>query len=203
MNKKLLILFQICALFLLLLLVNTIKRYSIMKHDIHTSRMPLEYSYNIDNIVNFNSVIPASKFEKANLVISDNAVDIILDGNFAIVDLSEQRDYLFSQGKSYQWYKVSTGGWLNTDYDSNSYPGVWRIVEERTEGLEPIYGSCLLLLDRYKDGYWINTSRALHGTDTPEILGLPMSLGCTYHQNVDIETVCSVLDVGDYVIYID
>lgn len=170
-----------------------------------TMTMKDEVFQSSDIFRDFNESYAKLKVELAQKVaIEKYGKELLEDGmKYAILDVSEQRDYVFVEGELYDWYMISTGEWSELSYDSKTYPNVWKIAWRADGGLDPLYGSCLLGLDVYSNGGWVKTGRALHGTETPEIIGTPLSLGCAYHRNSDIEKVCEVLDIGDYVISID
>jgi lipoprotein-anchoring transpeptidase ErfK/SrfK len=134
-----------------------------------------------------------------------------------VVDISEQREYLFEKGGSFiQMYTVSTGGTrvkVGTEVNDQGVTvpvyanramgeSVWRISEKLEGNLSPIYGPRLMMLDRLTRSGWIQTDVALHGTNEPEILGTPQSLGCVYHDNADIIPLYDMLAVGTLVVSI-
>jgi|GEM_PF-4291362 len=119
-----------------------------------------------------------------------------------LVDISEQRAFLFDKdGKYEKMYRISTGNKAeNRDIGS----ALWKIIEKREKGLPSLYGPRLLLLARRNaKGVFVPTTIALHGTDMPNILGYPKSLGCVYFHNRDILEIYPKLEVNDYVITID
>lgn len=200
----------LCQVFILIVIINRyyLNRYYITKlSDNSFSQNIKETNYGnlfvLDGINQIDEKVFEIKKSEAEFLISDKKVNVVFSGNYSIVDISEQRNYVYKDDKPYKIYKISTGGWLNTGYDSKSYPNIWKITWRQDEGLTPLYGSCLLGLDVYKNGSWLKTDRAMHGTDTPGNLGLPMSLGCVYHSNKDIEDICSFMDIGDIMITID
>ncbi len=118
-----------------------------------------------------------------------------------IVDISEQSAYVYNpKEKNFIDFVVSTGG---PEHYKRMTPAIWRIREKRETGLSRIYGPRLLFLSRMVYGKFISTTIALHGTDTPGILGTPRSLGCVYFRNQDILRVYSWLSVGDYVLTVN
>lgn len=145
-----------------------------------------------------------------------------------IVDISEQREYVYTNdGSLYGVYIVSTGSssvpvtMENTDVEAENNEGaeqegssisfedrswskgVWRVRWKYDGDLSAIYGDRLLMLDRYNNGGWYSTNVALHGTNEPEKLGTPFSLGCVYHKNADIIQLYEILSVGDLVVALE
>ena len=59
------------------------------------------------------------------------------------------------------------------------------------------------MMDRYVGGQWTETSVALHGTNEPEKIGTPFTLGCVYHNNADIIALFDILEIGTYVVAIE
>lgn len=160
--------------------------------------------YQIDfNYIQKNNEISEAKLKKASAlaVINEKNAPATLDKNYIIVDISEQIAYTFIDDNYVQKYTIASGDEKNPD--RRAYPNVWKIAYYRTEGLTPLYGPCLLGLDVYKNGSWNSTLRALHGTDTPEILGTPKSLGCIYFHNDDILKICDLYQKGDIVVNIE
>lgn len=133
-----------------------------------------------------------------------------------VVDISEQKEYVYSKdGELLYLYKVSTGAAAVRVADSPDDPdtdpeyqdrsmgeSVWKVVSKRDSGLAALYGPRLMMMDRYVSGRWIETDVALHGTDEPENLGRPVSLGCVYHDNADIIQLYDLLPVGTLVVAI-
>lgn len=158
---------------------------------------------NTVDISNLEEDIALTKKDEALRVLEKKINKEDLSNNFSIVDLSEQRNYLFKDGRFYTWYKVATGGFLSYDYDARLWADVWKIRAEQYDGLAPIYGDCILHLNVRSGDQWVHTNRALHGTNTPDIIGTPKSLGCVYHYNEDILEVCEILGKGDIVITIE
>ncbi|MBN1374428.1 L,D-transpeptidase [Candidatus Dojkabacteria bacterium] len=139
----------------------------------------------------------AEKLIDAKLKMENNKL-VMPFNNYAIVDLSEQREYVFSDETIYV-YRVATGA------AENPTPvGVWKIVKYYEDfELSSLYGPCLLKLNYFDGRTWIPTERALHGTNTPDIIGSPESFGCIYHYNDDILKICELFKIGDFVIVIE
>ncbi len=160
--------------------------------------------YQIDfTYIQKNNEISDAKLKKASALalINEKNAPVTLDKNYIIVDISEQTAYTFIEDSFVQKYTIASGDEKNPD--RRAYPNVWKIAYYRDEGLTPMYGPCLLGLDVYKNGVWNSTLRALHGTDTPEILGTPKSPGCIYFHNDDILKICDLYHIGDIVVNIE
>lgn len=165
------------------------------------------------------------KYAEALEMLDDAGVDLTSD-YLVVVDISEQREYIYEKGGTFvDMYKVATGAdsvyvpastdsgsdvaELEEGQDQGAYqdrsmgPSIWRVVSRVESGLAPLYGARLMMLDRLYKGSWIKTNVALHGTDTPEILGTPESLGCVYHSNVDIIALYDLIAIGTYVVAIE
>lgn len=158
----------------------------------------IDFTYIEKNIENSEAKI--KKMEALSLINEKNA-PVELNKNYIIVDISEQTAYLYVNDKFDRKYTIASGDENNPD--RKAYPNVWKISYYRDSGLTPLYGPCLLGLDVYRNGGWVQTLRALHGTDTPEILGTPKSLGCIYFHNDDILEVCDLFSIGDIVVNIE
>ncbi len=113
-----------------------------------------------------------------------------------VVDVSEQTAYL-QRKNGCEIFTIATGD--PRKGRAMSYT-VWRVASKRDQGLTPLYGPRLLMLDRRTpSGIFVKTFIALHGTNQPEILGEPRSLGCIYFHNRDILGIYDLLKVGDLV----
>ena len=68
--------------------------------------------------------------------------------------------------------------------------------------LKPIYGARLIYLDKYNDQtkQFIRTNKAFHGTNEPENIGKPTSMGCVYHYDHDIIDIYSFIPENTLVI---
>jgi uncharacterized membrane protein (UPF0182 family) len=113
----------------------------------------------------------------------------------SVVVLSEQRNYVFYKDKFLKRYIVSTGSKDRYEDDRRLRTGIWRLQGRLDTGLKEMYGPRLIGMYYYnpyrKD--WIKTMKAFHGTNEPENLGLPTSMGCVYHSNQDI------VEIYDYI----
>lgn len=118
-----------------------------------------------------------------------------------IVDISEQEAYVKNPNDNkFRSYTVSTGGPEPYKYMTEE---LWKVVRKMDSGLSAIYGPRLLLLARrLPNGNFVTTTIALHGTNTPEILGRPLSLGCVYFRNEDILQIYDVVNLDDLVVTI-
>ena len=158
----------------------------------------IDFSYIEKNIEDSEAKI---KKMEALAVIDEKNAPVELNKNYIIIDISEQVAYLYINDSFDRKYTIASGDENNPD--RKAYPNVWRISYYMDKDLTPLYGPCLLGLDVYRNGTWNSTLRALHGTDTPEILGTQKSLGCIYFHNDNILEVCDLYTVGDIVVNID
>ena len=162
------------------------------------------------------------KYNEAVAMLDVNGISELGD-YLIVVDVSEQKEYVYTgEGSFIDVYKISTGTNSvfvgnheeseedsgeeeeKSEYEDRTMgPSVWRVVSKRESGMAPLYGARLMMLDRFVGGNWIRTEVALHGTNTPEILGTPESLGCVYHDNVDIIALYDLIAIGTYVVAIE
>jgi hypothetical protein len=159
----------------------------------------------------------SSKFDKARKRLQRE-----ISENLVVVDISEQKEYLFNKdGKLLSIYKVSTGSSdpVRTEVcvendegeeecedewdDRQMTPSVWKIRNKLSGEFAPLYGPRIMMLDKRVGETWMTTQVALHGTNQPDMLGVPSSLGCIYHKNVDIIELFEILEVGDYVVAVE
>lgn len=131
-----------------------------------------------------------------------------------VIDISDQKEYVFDKsGLLNAIYTISTGSSevvvkaendqgeiVEVIEDRSMRESIWRVSYMREEGLPALYGPRLIEMDRYEAGTWIPTNVALHGTQEPESLGQPISLGCVYHKNADIIALYDKLEIGFYVV---
>ncbi|MEA3357042.1 MAG: L,D-transpeptidase [Patescibacteria group bacterium] len=146
-----------------------------------------------------------------------------------VIDVSEQREYVFdNEGSLYKRYKISTGSSMvlveeddeeSTNEESTSEESeeeseleyedrsmgvsVWKVRYKTEHDASSYYGPRIMMLDRYIDGHWVQTDVALHGTNRPDLLGTPWSLGCVYHNNADIIDLYDLIDIGTFVVAIE
>jgi hypothetical protein len=182
-------------------------------------------SYTLDAWEEPEALSYEPKYDEAVEMLDDAGIE--LSGDYLIVvDISEQREYIYETGGTFvDMYTVATGAdsvYVPASTDSGSDvaeledgqdqgvyqdrsmgPSIWRVVSRVESGLAPLYGARLMMLDRLYKGKWIKTNVALHGTDTPEMLGTPESLGCVYHSNVDIIALYDLIDIGTYVVAVE
>lgn len=165
-----------------------------------------------------NVLTYSQKFDKAIDLIGD----IELTEYIVVVDISEQKEYIFTKdGTFIEVYKVSTGSSdmvpaegepecddededCEIEYVSKEMgPSVW-IVRSKFDGpFSAFYGERVMMLNKRVGFSWVRTSVALHGTNRPDLLGTPWSLGCVYHENADIIELYELLEVGDFVVAIE
>ena len=138
---------------------------------------------------------------KSKLEYASKNFNVAKDKIKVIVDISEQTAYVyFKNDKTFKEFTISTGG---PQKQREMPEALWKITEKRDKGLTPLYGPRLLFLSRrLRNGQFIRTTIALHGTNTPQILGTPKSLGCVYFKNTDILKVYNTLQTGDIVLTI-
>lgn len=154
-----------------------------------------------------------NKYEEAVELLGD----IELTDYIVVVDVSEQKEYIFKKGGEFvAQYKISTGAdsvpVLKEDcddcedpyeYDSRSMTeSVWRVEAKYDGPFSAFYGPRIMMLSKRTGDYWVSTDVALHGTSEPDRLGTPWSLGCIYHNNDDILELYDLLEVGDLVVAI-
>lgn len=164
--------------------------------------------------VSLESSLYSEKFDAALVELGGMEVTDYL----VVVDISEQKEYLFTnEGEFVDMYRIATGAtsvYAGTEVNADgvSVPvyenramgvSVWRVSVKRDYNLEPLYGPRLMWLEKRVGNGWMETEVALHGTNTPEILGTPSSLGCIYHENADIIELYELLDVGTLVVAIE
>lgn len=119
-----------------------------------------------------------------------------------IVDISDQVDYVFEDGELVAAYFIATGSKNRFDGDRSMTEAIWKIASKKSGGMAPLYGPRLMLLSKWSSGQWVASNIALHGTNEPEILGTPQSMGCIYHSNSDIKELYPLMSVGDIVVTI-
>jgi hypothetical protein len=105
-----------------------------------------------------------------------------------VVVLSEQCDYVFQKGELKAKYIVSTGSRDRFKQDRTIREGIWRLGERIKDNLPELYGPRLIYLEAYNPlrKNFVKTVKAFHGTNEPQNLGKPTSMGCVYHSNRDI-----------------
>ena len=105
-----------------------------------------------------------------------------------IVEIDTQKNYLFYNDTLIDVFDVSTGS--KTRYRGNRElkEAVWRLGTRIDKNLKPIYGARLIYLEQYnqKTARFVKTNKAFHGTNEPENIGKPTSMGCVYHYDEDI-----------------
>ena len=119
-----------------------------------------------------------------------------------IVNISSQKNYLYYKDTLIDEFNVSTGS--KTRYIGNRElpEGIWKLTQRIETGLKPIYGARLIYLDKYNDQtkQFIRTNKAFHGTNEPENIGKPTSMGCVYHYDHDIIDIYSFIPENTLVI---
>ncbi|MBM4402272.1 MAG: L,D-transpeptidase [Candidatus Cloacimonetes bacterium] len=117
-------------------------------------------------------------------------------GFFVLVDVSENREYVFQDKKLLMENLVSTGS--STRFKSNCYTpiGEWRIIEKIKTAADSEFGPYFLRLAKWNGEKFAPTPLALHGTNEPELLGKPASHGCIRHENRIISHLAQILPIG-------
>ncbi|MFC1771142.1 L,D-transpeptidase [Candidatus Margulisiibacteriota bacterium] len=120
----------------------------------------------------------------------------------SIVDISDQKNYLFYKNKILLITSVSTGSKDRYKGDRTMFEAVWRLGEKVEKDLIPLYGPRLIYLEKYLPGSqsFIKTKKAFHGTKEPFNLGNPTSMGCVYHHNDVIKKLYNILPGNTLVI---
>lgn len=180
---------------------------------------PLSYSVSTDELDY------SEKFTAAYELIKDLDVGDYL----VVVDISEQREYVYkiegdikkaSAIDLERVYRISTGAdqvkqeCTEEDEEEECEDGykyvdrgmsqsVWQIRSKMEGPFGALYGPRVMMLNKKVSGGWTATNVALHGTDRPDLLGTPWSLGCVYHNNDDILELFEWLEIGDLVVAID
>ena len=119
-----------------------------------------------------------------------------------IVSINTQKNYLYYKNTLIDEFNVSTGS--KTRYKGNRElpEGIWKLTQRIETNLKPIYGARLIYLDKYnyKTKTFIRTNKAFHGTNEPENIGNPTSMGCVYHYDHDIIYLYSFIPENTLVI---
>ena len=105
-----------------------------------------------------------------------------------IVEISTQKNYLYYKNILIDQFDVSTGSKDRYVGDRTLPVGIWRLGKRIDKNLAPIYGARLIYLEKWDDESksFKFTNRAFHGTNEPENIGQPTSMGCVYHFDHDI-----------------
>ena len=156
------------------------------------------------------------KFEAATSYLDEKSMTF--SDYLVVIDISEQKEYVFRENGTFvSTYRVSTGAtsvYAGTEvneegvevpkYENRAMEvSIWRVKSKIDSGLPALYGARMMMLDRLIAGNWVSTEVALHGTNTPDILGSPESLGCIYHENADIIELYEMLEIGSRVVAIE
>ncbi|MBL6723090.1 MAG: L,D-transpeptidase [Candidatus Margulisbacteria bacterium] len=112
-----------------------------------------------------------------------------------VVDVHSQKNFLFYKNTLIDHFMVSTGSKHRYKGNREMREGVWRLSSRMNENLAPIYGARLIYLEKYnkEKQKFVRTNRAFHGTNEPENIGQPTSMGCVYHFDQDI------IDLYEYI----
>jgi hypothetical protein len=112
-----------------------------------------------------------------------------------VVVISEQKNYVFYKGKIIYVTTVSTGSKTRYKGDRTMSQGVWRLGDRVEKDLIPLYGARLIYMEKYISRLkkFVKTKKAFHGTEEPNNLGRPTSMGCVYHHNNVIKKLYRLL----------
>lgn len=162
-------------------------------------------NFTFPTIITWESLVQVMVSSKLAYELKNNKFKSFLQKNKnkikVIVDISEQVAYVYNpKQRLFVDFIVSTGG---PEPYKRMTPAIWQIGKKIDKGLSPLYGPRLLFLSRLVNGTFIPTTIALHGTNTPEILGTPRSLGCVYFNNKDILKIYPWLSTGEYVLTVN
>lgn len=212
------------------IIVYMIYKYLILP-DIWLKNERLPLNMNLEYFeLNVEEIEPnySEKFDKALELLNTQLPNMQLSKYLVVVDISEQKEYIYdNSGNLLYRYKISTGSDIvRAQQCENSQeevdgeiidreqcsldnisremkPSVWKLSNKISGNLDPLYGPRIMMLDKRVGGNWVVTQVGLHGTNQPELLGSPESLGCIYHENADIIELFEILEVGDYVVAIE
>ena len=123
----------------------------------------------------------------------------------SVVVISEQLHYLFKNHKLHSIYAISTGSKTRYKGDRRMPQGTWRLGKRLEDNLDAIYGAKLIFMEKYlpKSKTFVQTRKAFHGTNEPEIIGSPQSMGCVYHYDSDIIKLYDILPHHSLIVTID
>ena len=127
-----------------------------------------------------------------------------------IIDIQNQKNYLYFKDTLIDSFDISTGSKNRYKGNREMPEGIWRLTEKisdkeikrRFENRAEIYGPRLISLEKFNDtkNNFIKTNRAFHGTNEPQNIGKPTSMGCVYHYNSDIKFLYSFIPKNTLVI---
>ena len=113
-----------------------------------------------------------------------------------IIDIKKQKNYLYFKDTLIDTFIISTGSKNRYKGNREMPEGLWRLTKKMNQKeinnvfkeRAAIYGPRLISLEKYseKKQAFVKTNRAFHGTNEPENIGSPTSMGCVYHYNEDI-----------------
>lgn len=114
-----------------------------------------------------------------------------------VVDVSDNREYIYRSGRLLELYSVSTGSATRYEVPYYTPLGTWKVIsKERSSG---VYGPYFLRLAYWNGHEFVPTSIGLHGTNEPALIGAPASHGCIRHTNKVITRLASLLPLGTIV----
>ena len=120
-------------------------------------------------------------------------------GFFVLVDIGENKEYVFKDGELLIENLVSTGSLTRFELSYYTPAGEWKIVEKIKTNPDSEFGPYFLRLGKWDGKQFVPTSLALHGTNEPELLGKPASHGCIRHKNEVISRLFQILPIGTIV----
>ncbi len=135
-----------------------------------------------------------------NLLLSTTILEKVPEtGFFVLVDVSENREYVFQNEKLLMENLVSTGSLIRFKLSYYTPIGVWKITEKKKTNPNSEFGPYFLRLGKWDGKDFVSTAIALHGTNEPELLGKFASHGCIRHSNEVILHLAQILPIGTIV----
>ena len=112
-----------------------------------------------------------------------------------IVEINTQTNFLFYKKTLIDQFPISTGSKTRYKGNREMKEGLWRLSLKMDKNLAPIYGVRLIYLDKYNVNKkkFYRTNKAFHGTNEPQNIGKPTSMGCVYHFDEDILDIYSFI----------
>ena len=153
-----------------------------------------------------NTVTINGNIEISNIIPSKiNISDYIF-----IIDINKQKNYLYYKNTLIDTFNISTGSKDRYSGNRELSEGLWRLngkldqaeINKIFKDNADIYGPRLIYLEKYniKKQMFVKTNKAFHGTNEPENIGKPTSMGCVYHLNQDIKNIYSYIPNNTIVI---
>ena len=127
-----------------------------------------------------------------------------------VININEQKNYLYYKNTLIDTFNISTGSKDRYKGNREMSEGLWRLTKKMNQKeiiktfkeRSDIYGPRLISLEKYNPSNktFMKTNKAFHGTNEPENIGKPTSMGCVYHYNSDIEYIYSFIPINTLVI---